>query len=143
MEIEVGDRVTYKYKNYNTKYGEIVTSELEKEALLSRDNIEILKIERPNWEAVEEKKELLTEEEKEFLKQYLIHSSNEYEKEYLIKRNKSIWLENKNTDGICFQYNKNKFKGLVDNKEYTLQELRIGGLNGRRYKKDIRICSSK
>lgn len=134
MEIEVGDRVTYKYKNYNTKYGEIVTSELEKEALLSRDNIEILKIERPNWEVVEEKKELLTEEEREFLKIYTKFNKIKYDKLRFCTDCVEFW----NDISIMSYHVNNKFKNIELGRFYEKQELRIGGLNGRRNKANRR-----
>lgn len=62
-EIEVGDRVTYR----NKITGEIRQS-IKLNSIEFTTNEEILKIERPKYEVVEEKKELLTEEEREFLK---------------------------------------------------------------------------
>lgn len=130
--VEVGDRVTF-----INGVKRLVKNANDVNCLKECDTV--LKIERPKWEVVEEKKELLTEEEREYLKQYLIYSSNQFQKEYLIKRNKSIWLEDKNGNGICFQYNKEEFEGLGSNKKYTLKELRIGELNGRRNKDNRRI----
>ena len=66
--IEVGDKIAYKYKGEDGIIEEIIIGEGDICAL-TQDDIEILKIERPNWTVVEEKKDLLTEEEKEFLKQ--------------------------------------------------------------------------
>lgn len=82
MDLQVGDRITYKYLNTNIDKDKIYVSlvegirdaEIYKEMIESEtktSSIEILKIERPNYEVIEEKKELLTEEEREFLKQYI------------------------------------------------------------------------
>ena len=66
--MDIGDRVTYKIIRTN----EISTLIIDGGALLNdfkdKDFIEIIKIERPKYEVIEEKKELLTDEEKEFFK---------------------------------------------------------------------------
>lgn len=64
--IKVGNRVTYKYKNSNETQVVLICTDLFLDELATNNDIEILKIERPNWEVVEEKKDLLTEEEREF-----------------------------------------------------------------------------
>ncbi len=68
MDIQVGDRVTYIDKQ--GKKCIITVLEDKGELCDCKDNpvSEILKIERPKYEVVEEKKELLTEKEREFLK---------------------------------------------------------------------------
>lgn len=118
MDIQVGDRVTYKYKDENDIKINIITSNNDK-AIISQNDKEILKIERPKYEVVEEKKELLTKEEKEFLKQYIKYS---YYK---------IGSIEKNNDCIDFYYGiyacsykfHNCFKNLENNKIYKLSEL--------------------
>ena len=75
MDIQVGDRITYKFIDKDGIFTEIVGSNnlsltsihWFKEHLEDKE-IEIIKIERPKYEVVEEKKELLTEEEKQFLR---------------------------------------------------------------------------
>lgn len=130
MKIEVGDRITYKYKNYNAKYEEIVTSEIVKEAFFSRKNkdIEILKIEHPNY-GIEEKKELLTEEEREFLKECIKFINIEINSINVIKigsASREIHF-NKNKDGSGLGYwyyiKDNYFKNLELGKIYTLKEV--------------------
>ena len=75
MDIQVGDRIAYKYLFDNNKiYSFIIrnTANLKDyERMKENNRIEILKIERPKYEVVEEKKELLTEEEREFLRLYI------------------------------------------------------------------------
>ena len=65
MDIQVGDRIAFKYLfDDNEIYTFIIrnTADLEDyEKMKENNRIEILKIERPKYEVVEEKKELLTE----------------------------------------------------------------------------------
>ncbi len=64
MDIRVGDRVTYIYDNEERQ--RIISNKGERDYY--SENTKIIKIERPHYEVVEEKKELLTEEEKKYLK---------------------------------------------------------------------------
>ena len=87
MDIQVGDRITYRYINSSDKKEliRVLTDELEIKTYIANTNkektegfaIEILKIERPSYEVVEEKKELLTYEEREFLKSVIEISNYE------------------------------------------------------------------
>lgn len=137
MDIRVGDVVTYKCININKE-------DLEVEII--KDNImlnnyknrfesnfwELIKIERPNYlviEKIEEKKELLTEDEREFLKLFIKFC--DFETEYLIKEFDDI-IYFYCSDGSCnndLHIRDCNFKGLELNKNYTLSELRIGGIN--------------
>jgi len=78
LDIQVGDRVTY-LDSYKTKRITII-KDAEMVETFKIDTglyIEILKIERPQYEVIEEKKELLTEEEREFLEE-LIDNINKF-----------------------------------------------------------------
>ena len=133
LDIQVGDKITYKHKAMEVENTEIVYELGRISTLLfeiKEGNMEILKIERPKYEVVEENKELLIEEEKEFLKQVLrfidikILSINIYKQE--ISNKKEIHF-NQNEDGSglgYWYYIKNSyFNGLEINKVYTLKEL--------------------
>ncbi len=121
--IEVGDRVTYRCKNEaKINYQIIVDSDAQIEDFKQQKDLEILKIERPKYEVIEEKKELLTKEEKEFLKVYFKLTDLEYDS---IKRNNdNLYLYLK--DSIVFmkiELNDSCFHKLKENTLYTLQEL--------------------
>ncbi len=124
MEIEVGDRVTYKSFG-NTKIAIMINNDF-----LTMHNIEILKVERigsNGWYTVyekEEKKELLTEEERKYLS-YLV-SALVLKPEILHKSNGFLYLKRKGgKTGACIVINDIKFKfdNLKEYKEYTLLEL--------------------
>lgn len=74
MDIQVGDRITYRLKIGEYKgviQRKIISLLCERDVyskMLENDEIEIFTIERPKYEVVEENKELLTEDEKQFLK---------------------------------------------------------------------------
>ena len=89
------------------------------------ENIKILKIERLKWEVVEEKKELLTEEEREFLRLYMKINGIKADK---IKFNmfEIIFI---NYRGVFYGYINTdiSFKNVIHGNAYTLSELRIGG----------------
>jgi len=125
MDIQVGDRVTYK----SIRTGEIRTliidgTALEKDmnAKDSKQFFEILKIERPKYEVIEEKKELLTEEEKEFLKCYMKLTTLKFN--YIVKDSDYLYL---NIDGtlskIKIELNDFCFKNLKVDVEYKIEEL--------------------
>ena len=128
MNIQVGDRVTYK----NRLKDEIITiivlgaSDINK---LKNGCREILKIERPKYEVVEEKKELLTEEEKSDLKA-IIENVNKYscmkvnEISFRTTNNGKLIINCFNNDYCMFEmviYE--KFKNLNKSEKYTLKEL--------------------
>ena len=119
MDIQVGDRVTYRNIYENEVYIRIVVDECEI-SKLNKDCREILKIERPHYEVVEEKKELLTEEEKEFLKNVCKY----YDVTEIRLNNIDIKIINDGHIVSCLDYPDNmKFENLERGKRYTLEEL--------------------
>ena len=119
LDLQVGDRVTYKSGYVQIMHNSQFVKQNENED-------EIIKIERPRYEVVEEKKELLTEEEREFLKYYIkirkekmshiILNSTSSTKELIIVPEDE---ENNYTNYIPTE----KFLNIEANKAYTLQEL--------------------
>ena len=118
MDIQVGDRVTYLNKDTNQKIIEIVKQEDINR--INRFGHQILKIERPKYEVVEEKKELLTEEEKEFLKDMCKY----YDVTEIRLNNIDIKIIYDEHLVSCLDYPDNmKFENLERGKKYTLEEL--------------------
>lgn len=70
-DIRLGDVITYKSKLDGKINILLMTSSEQANFYSTSKSFEILKIERPTYEVVEEKKELLTDEEREFLKQFI------------------------------------------------------------------------
>lgn len=135
MDIQVGDVITYKYINDGGKEKNIISKVMEDtytlKNIIKQQNgydenckIEILKIERPKYEVIEEKKELLTEEEKEFLRQFIKFANfipNKICKEG--KTNRILfYISNMIRDS--FEYH-GAFENLKDEKIYTLKELGV------------------
>ena len=123
MDMQVGDKVTYKIREI--VFTEIINN-LSWGVKLKNDAMyEILKIERPKYEVVEEKKELLTEEEREFLKQYIkligLKKGVKYIKKLINRFLYVILLDGSNFE-IEVSYGEN-FKNLENEKVYTLKEL--------------------
>lgn len=126
MQIEVGDRVTYE-----DGYIEMVFDNEEIEYQTKVRDREIVKVERigqNGWEVVEEKKELLTEEEREFLKWILKFETIKIKSiEKVQKKYGDIELILFFGDGIADGYYRNVkdsyFKNLKEGKRYTLKEL--------------------
>ncbi len=86
--------------------------------------VEILKIERPKYEIVEEKKKLLTEEERELLKTYIkfIESFKNGKVEAIYRQNNWITLKLKTE----LEYNLDigpKYSDMENCRKYTLKEL--------------------
>lgn len=120
--IEAGDRVTYKYKGESDIFTRIITINSDTEITL-KDDKEILKIERigsNGWDTVYEKEEeLLTEEEREFLKDMIKH----YDITHILCGEDSIDLHSESHIVACLDYPKKlKFKNIQD-KRYSLSEL--------------------
>ena len=125
MKIEVGDRATYK----DGYVGIVLDNDEINYQTVVRDR-EIIKVERigqNGWEVVEEKKELLTEEEREFLKFFVKY----YEVESFRFNNDDIGVKKIEDTFICFiDYPENmEFEGVEKYEPYTPKELRIGGIN--------------
>ncbi len=129
IDIQVGDRITYIDKQEK----KCIITVLEDKGELSdnKDNPikEILKIERPRYEVVEEKKELLTEEEKEFLKTALMFGNYGEETKngvikFIEKRGYYIYFYHDEWASNSIYIDKNLyFKNLEEDRKYTLQEL--------------------
>lgn len=130
MNLQVGDRITYKY---DEKIRISIIENLSDIEFMRKfaNSIEILKIERPKYEVIEEisvtdkitDTELLTEEEKAFLKQIC-----KYDNISLIyfSSDDTILFCDEDFSVICkFNfYPKNmEFKKIERNKKYTLKEL--------------------
>ncbi len=125
MDIQVGDRVYWKYidKKENFIHINIVTSISDKDCINQGDKI-ILKIERPKYEVVEEKKELLTEEERKFLKDICKYYKDISQVSFKVDIN-VIVLHDKNFYAICsIDYpDSMKFDNIKKDNDYTLEEL--------------------
>lgn len=128
MEIEVGDRVTTKQDNKS--YVEIIIGENDAERIIEsiqKNRLEIIKIERPNWSVVEEKKELLTEEEREFLKLVLKFINTEIKcitKKLKYNEIELIFSEEEDGSGEGYWYYiKNSYFKDLEERGYTLKEL--------------------
>lgn len=127
MDIQVGDLITYINSNdsLGMRYKSIMINSdrlIDYKNKLENKEIEIIKIERPVYEVIEEKKELLTEEEKEFLKDI----NKFFDITNMLFCDNSIGSYK--CDEIIFycDYPKGlKFEGIEKNKNYTLEELGI------------------
>ena len=127
-DIKVGDKITYKCPDgISTK---LITFSLYLEDIkcdLKNKRIEILKIERigeNGWYTVYEKKELLTDEEKEFLKLYIKYVDKNIDTigTESIGGRKSIYFTKSNS-GYYYYPNQDYFKGLELDRKYTLKDL--------------------
>lgn len=125
MDIQVGDRVTYK-----NGFREVLNNEYAVDRN-SSSTLKIIKIERPKWEVVEEKKEILTEEEREFLKLVLkfMYTEIKYIKKKINWNGELEIIFCNNEDGsgagYCYYLKKGYFKNLEAGKGYTLKELNL------------------
>ena len=133
-DIKVGDRITFKYDNEDEARTLIVfdTFAVKNYIYMANkisDSIKILKIERPKYDIVEEKKEILDEVEKRYLSNlikpfrgdvlYIQKLKTEtYKRKYIY-----IKLENDNITLPFFPKGKDMYKGMILGKEYTLKEL--------------------
>lgn len=131
MDIQIGDRITYKCININKEDLEV---EIIKDNIMlddyknrfENDFWELLKVERPNYSVIEEKKDLLTEEEREFLnimiKFYVITHIrfNDTDIDFLNNEHTVSYLD--------YPVNLN-FNNVKRHKRCALSELRIGGIN--------------
>lgn len=129
--IKVGDRVTYRKKEEYKEAINLVTDRIEARQMESIFEI-ILKVERigsSGWYTVyekQEKKELLTEDERKFLKLYLDLLKSVVHIKQLEKSNyETIRLYSSNeTEYIySFDISSDMFKKINENKRYTLSEL--------------------
>lgn len=139
LDIQVGDRVTHEIEGVKTMVENNVcimrtvkekrTALVTMDQVIIKDETQILKIERigkNGWYTVydkEEKKELLTEEERDFLEKFVKFSNNYIN--YIIRVEHTIIFH---TD--ChyhreekIEVNNNFFNKLENNRKYTLSEL--------------------
>ena len=129
MNIQVGDLVTFKDNKDGASFIDIITREtigqyykkyLQKE-------LEILKIERPKYEVVEEKKEkeeVLTKKEKEFLRDIIKYFKNNIEIIFDEKQVNFYEVDEFKRCFCCVDYPDNmKFVNVKEYREYTLEEL--------------------
>ena len=131
MDIQVGDRVTYKYEN-GTVCEEIMTNKDDIEGikitLKELEGVEILKIERPKYEKIEEKKEILDETEKKYLLNIIkpFKSKVQYIKKCVGRQKENyIYIDLYNDEYITLPYfeENTMYKGMEGDKKYTLKEL--------------------
>lgn len=105
------------------KYSERTIAECEK------NNLRVLKVERPKYETIYEVKEILNDKEKEYLSYVIRPFRNRVKniKKVLHHDCKKCWIKIKLTtdEGIDFPFFKEDtmYKGMEMNKEYTLKEL--------------------
>ena len=129
MDIQVGDIVTYKNINepdYQARQKIMINEDdiAKIHSCIKESQIEILKIERPKYEVVEEKKELLTEEEREFLKLYIKIIKSLNNGQIISIRKQSGWIVLKLKTELEYQADiGSKFKNMEDCKKYNFSEL--------------------
>ena len=125
IQVQVGDKVTIDCMGAVKTI--IITTEQQIEQM--KENVatytnKILKIERPVYEVVEEKKELLTEKEREFLKllnKFRKDGINIIEK---ARNDDKIFLIVEGFSGLSSNFIPiQRFEGLEFDKRYTLKDL--------------------
>ena len=126
IPLVVGNRVTFKLKRTGSIHTVIIQDELTLKKISDKEKYEILKVEAPMWEEIEfEKKELLTAEEKEFLR-FLLKYYKETYRIAFCDADILFYQENDNGPDFC-QYCQYPdvldFEGVEENKTYTLKEL--------------------
>ena len=120
LDIQVGDRVTFKYLDNNEIHKQIITYEGFIKDLINTAYYKILKIERPKYEVVEEKKELLTEEEREFLKDICKY----YDIAKIQFGINLYFFTNEDCMIVNIKIPKNlHFENIEENRKYSLKEL--------------------
>ncbi len=121
IDLQVGDMITYEIVEDNVfkVLKRIIVDEYDI-AVIKINNYRILKIERPKYEVIKEKKELLTEEEKEFLHDILKH----YEITYIRFDSYVKAFKEGGYVAVSTDYPRDlKFEGIERYKDYTLKEL--------------------
>ena len=127
MDLKIGDKITYEFqalKGEKVKNERIINDTADVNIYKNNKLYKILKIERPKYEVVEEKKELLTEEEKEFLKQYIkiIENLHNGKVDKIIRKEEYIWVVLKTELYYKIEIGTIFGNMKLDN-EYTLQDL--------------------
>ncbi len=117
MTYKFGDRVIYRVSGETI---ETLVADNEDVNNIQENRLEILKIERPKYEIVEEKKELLTEQEKEFLKIYMQVFG--FKITELEKENNRLFIWDMGSNYVI-EIDESVFKNLEEEKSYTLKEL--------------------
>ncbi len=126
MDIQIGDRITYRNKKLDKIFIVMVYSYQLIDSLQDIELNEILKIERPKYEVVEGNNELLTDEEREFLRLTLKFEDTKIAH---IRKTQNVFddrlrLEiNGITTGHWIFIKDNYFNNLELNKNYELKEL--------------------
>ena len=129
LDLQVSDRVTYKYTDKSNTVVELVSNDnvdvLSFKDYLENERIKILKIERigeNGWYTVYEKKDLLTSEEKEFLKDIIKYYDNISQIKF---REEIINLCDEDSYVMCsLDYPDNmKFENIKKVEFYTLKDL--------------------
>ena len=121
IDLQVGDRVTY--KSTDNEERQVIMTNLKQIDNYKNSGL-IVKIERSKYEVVEKKKELLIEEEKEFLKQYIkiIENLNNGKVNRIVRTEENIYLLLET--GINYHIEIGmQFGNMNINNEYTLREL--------------------
>lgn len=135
MDIQVGDRITFKCKNRNKTRISLILNEVYIEefmANLRNKEIEILKIERPNYRLIfgqKEEKEILDDKEKEYLKRIIRPFKDKVTQ---ITKHQGFGIEFisiKVVDNADIDLPKFKkgtiYKGMEANSPYILKELKL------------------
>lgn len=116
MDIQVGDRVTFDNR--------LVIIIYDSNQIKGWDEEKIVKIERPKYEVIKEKKELLTKEEKNLLKSYIewIKGLNNGKIVNIYRQGSWIVLNLKTQLDYSIEIGA-RFNGMVNNYRYSMTEL--------------------
>ena len=125
MTYKFGDRVTYENSMGNVRQVVIKDEEQKIKYINNIDTYKnILEIERPKYEVVKEKKELLNDNEREFLKDICKYYNNATEIEFFKGYLLMFETNDKTTIIMNLNYPENmKFKNVKKGKTYKLKEL--------------------
>lgn len=124
LDVRIGDRVTYKNSMNDIRQVIIKDEEQKNKYCNNKTAFEILKIERPQYEVIEEKKELLTEEERGFLKSYIkiIENLNNGKVINILRTETKIRVYLKTGLDYCIEVG-TKFSNMKIDTSYNLSEL--------------------
>lgn len=122
MKLKIGDRVTFLNTTANFEATVLITDIADIIEFEKADDLKILKIERPIYEKVKNATELLTEEEKEFIRKF-IKFANFVPDKIKVKNNCLLFFVSDGTNARgLFEFH-NAFKNLPKERLYTLKEL--------------------
>ena len=122
MDIQVGDRVTFKDGIVKLIYDSDMLFEINQ--YINGGGTQILRIERPKYEVVEENKELLTDDEREFLN-FICKYYKKIKIMNFREKNITILDENHYILGRLIYPENLNFDKVGNMKEYTLKELGV------------------